>query len=1152
MLDRLKSLFRKRPAALAPDPSPSAPLSLDAMLAVANGRFTESQVRKLVAHNVRRFREAAGTNPAGLWAASFVDPLSWMDDTPDFYPGLAAGMGGWGVPWMLNNQGKGDVLPVYINEYGLKLIRDWSRKISQFNEFAINALSNRVSYTIGKGMQYTVLPKPLSALGNPLSAREEGGERTAESGQRLAALAQAVLDEFIDRVRWNEREQETVWRCDRDGEAIHRFFHVGGGRTSVRFVEPECLTDLTGQTHRQYGVVTTPGDVEDVQAYSIVEDPAGDWFTSDVPARDVLHVKLNTDSDCKRGLPTLFPIRKNLERADKLLRNMSVMAQVQATFAVIRKHKQFGQSSVSAYQQAQTDVSSTLPVSGRSLPMQQLFPGSIIDTSDKTDYEFPGAKVEAAGLVAVLQAELRAAAARLVMPEWMLTVDASNGNFAGQFVAEAPSSKNFERLQVWYARRFGDGGYGREEVGGGRLVGALWRVLAIAVEYGLLPPETLTRLEIQAEGPSLVVRDKAQETNRAKTLSEAGILSDATWAKWEGLDYEQEQKQGAAKKALASRDASGPPGEDKAGGETPPSAPPGSAGGTEASVFDFGESALAAVLKEEGFSGTITDKLGRKIHYQDGHRVKGHGEGPAGDTGKKKGEPAETDRKEAVEKAHAQLASDVKAMAATPEGHTALRKGRQLAAKLKAKVAEGVRSALAGIDAESGGGLTLLAGSLKGKDPTALAAGVSRLVSVVYRCVHEEMFELLLSQQTGGPAIVAKLGAKAAAKATALAESAVWKATVWAMGKIRGKTTEGILGESAATLTDADRQLLAKLAAIAGTVLKDILAAAGAEGVGVNADALAGKLTDQLSRTHPLGEDIKVVFGKCIDTDSHKVVPCPKKKPDRYGAAGAKTRAGLNAQTPKGQQEAARAHVARLVDGPQSVRKVYRTAWQHGYGADVAAEGVLAAALGLPMAASGPDGFDMPGELGGLPVLLDAKHSLSAGYADKTQPKLAKIREWKEKGGVPAYLVVSEGHGVYLHVGIDPAQSAGFGGEKHKRAVLDPKEWDGQAIDGSGGPVPFVKVSDAKGLDKLAHSSEEVSKLRSNVTAVLKRVNMKKLNEHVEKQTEKYGEQVGAKAADADLGGSVIKGMAATEKGKAALKAFLASAEGRQMVADLA
>jgi hypothetical protein len=138
----------------------------------------------------------------------------------------------------------------------------------------------------------------------------------------------------------------------------------------------------------------------------------------------------------------------------------------------------------------------------------------------------------------VLQAELRAAAARLVLPEYMLTSDASNANYASTLVAEAPAVKHFERLQRQLARKFGDGQYG----GAGRC-GALWRVLECAVEWGKLPRAVLKRVALHVEPPSPVARDKDKETARAAALNKAGVLSKATWAKWEGLDHRRERRQ---------------------------------------------------------------------------------------------------------------------------------------------------------------------------------------------------------------------------------------------------------------------------------------------------------------------------------------------------------------------------------------------------------------------------------------------------------------------------------------------------------------------------------------------------------------------------------------------------------------------------------
>jgi hypothetical protein len=125
----------------------------------------------------------------------------------------------------------------------------------------------------------------------------------------------------------------------------------------------------------------------------------------------------------------------------------------------------------------------------------------------------------------------------------MLTSNAENANYASTLVAEAPAVKHFERLQRQLARKFGDGRYG-----GPCRCGALWRVLEYAVEYGTLPRAVLQRIALHVEPPSPVARDKDKETARAEALNKAGVLSKATWSKWEGLDHARERRQIAQEK----------------------------------------------------------------------------------------------------------------------------------------------------------------------------------------------------------------------------------------------------------------------------------------------------------------------------------------------------------------------------------------------------------------------------------------------------------------------------------------------------------------------------------------------------------------------------------------------------------------------------
>ena len=120
---------------------------------------------------------------------------------------------------------------------------------------------------------------------------------------------------------------------------------------------------------------------------------------------------------------------------------------------------------------------------------------------------------------------LRAMAAAGEMPEFMFSVDASNGNFASTLVAEGPVVKSFQALQS--KLRDAD----------------LW-IIDEAVEHaiasGLLPANVLEVCDIQVDLPEIATHDKIAETQADKIRADAGILSPQTWCSKNDLDYTQE------------------------------------------------------------------------------------------------------------------------------------------------------------------------------------------------------------------------------------------------------------------------------------------------------------------------------------------------------------------------------------------------------------------------------------------------------------------------------------------------------------------------------------------------------------------------------------------------------------------------------------
>ncbi|MDO4582950.1 MAG: phage portal protein [Planctomycetia bacterium] len=389
--------------------------------------------------------------------------------------------------WCLT--GKDQVSGWVENEETLEEIRESCRWLALTNEFAINGHENRISFIVGSGHGFFVESRP----GRDVS-------------DRILQKTQDCLDEFIEENQWYERQQEIVRRKDRDGEAFLRLFADSEGKTSIRFVEPEEIQRPDGVPEEEanisnrLGIQTLANDVEHVLGYWV----HGVW----VPAEEIQHRKANVDFNVRRGLPIFFPVRKNLRRAEKLLRNMSVVAEIQSAIAIIRKHQGTSRLGIESF--ASRNADGTFPTTNGKTLYRHYSPGTILDTSSGVDYEFPVAAVDASRYVTVLQAELRAIASRLVMPEFMLTSDASNANYASTMIAEGPAVRMFERLQHEMIRE------------DRRLLG---KVLRHAVVAGRLEPEVLTDVRIQITPPGLSVHDRLKEVQADKLLVELGAMS---------------------------------------------------------------------------------------------------------------------------------------------------------------------------------------------------------------------------------------------------------------------------------------------------------------------------------------------------------------------------------------------------------------------------------------------------------------------------------------------------------------------------------------------------------------------------------------------------------------------------------------------------
>lgn len=391
------------------------------------------------------------------------------------------------------------------DEQQLTAARDYCRWLARKNPYAINLLENIVSYVVGEGHKVTI-----------------AGETDEEIEPTLLAQAQDAFDEWEEANDWCKRQQEIALRMDRDGEVFLRKFEVDGV-LHVRFVEPYRIQQPKDNDRATFGIECEPDDVETPKYYYI--SSLSDIGQSErVPAEEIQHRKANVDCNVKRGVPTLYAIGKELDLVAKLQENMGAIATIQTSIAAIRYHAGATKAGLENMRAANADYTRQNVV-GRTEYSQEKRKARYIDVADTTKYEFPPSP-DVTGWIEGASFNLRSIAARVQMPEFMLTSDASNSNYASTMVAEGPAVRMFQRRQA--AMKECD-----EEL--------IWEAMEKLAEAGRFPLELLGRIDIQIEAPTVVVRDEKAEADTNKVYKDMGILSPQTITASIGYDYEQEQ-----------------------------------------------------------------------------------------------------------------------------------------------------------------------------------------------------------------------------------------------------------------------------------------------------------------------------------------------------------------------------------------------------------------------------------------------------------------------------------------------------------------------------------------------------------------------------------------------------------------------------------
>ena len=413
----------------------------------------------------------------------------------------------------------GSNFPFWVSEAQLATIRAAARYIATTSPNAQGLLNGLTSYVIGCGFSYRCAP--ILQTG---------------ASEELVNQAQGIVDEFIAINAWGELEQELFYRSREDGESFLRLFPQMDGTLVVRTIEPEQIYQPGGTVLGEwsYGIQNELDDVNTVLAYHVDYRAAKGADKQEqnsiqgeiVPAKEVCHIKVNVKRSIKRGLSDFsFDTLESFTQAGKLRRNIGEGAAVQAAIAAVRQHDAAGIDQVTDFIATNTDYTNTT-ASGKIQSFEKLEPGSFLDIPKGMVYIPPPAAANAAAHLEVFAGLLRTAGNRHNAPEWLVSSDSSNGNYASSLTAEAPFTRNCIRLQEFYKGHFK------------KIVLA---ALQAAMDAGKLPSNLFKLIEVQVKAPSVETRDKASEASANQIYSTLGIKSKQTIAQELGLDWVSEE-----------------------------------------------------------------------------------------------------------------------------------------------------------------------------------------------------------------------------------------------------------------------------------------------------------------------------------------------------------------------------------------------------------------------------------------------------------------------------------------------------------------------------------------------------------------------------------------------------------------------------------
>ncbi|HMP61027.1 MAG TPA: phage portal protein [Gemmatales bacterium] len=401
-------------------------------------------------------------------------------------------------------------------------LRDRARRLAETNPYAHNALGLYRHYVVGPGMRFEIQPRQPDLT--PASS--------------LLRHVQQLWDDFRAANAWDSgarKDWEFCHRTWRDGECFLRLFPQADWPPRIHFIDPELVAGDPAPAQPRADTAPAPDTVE-VPTDSPLLRPDGRREV--VPASLVLHAKIGVDGNVKRGLPILTPVLDALKRYQGWLDVELLQRKVAASVVLVRKHQQQTPAGLKSFTDAVAALGATAAKgpAGTDRPLT-LRPGSIIDAQG-VDLELLAPNTHFTDASLLGRSLLLAIAAGLGLPDYMLTSDASNGNYASTLVAEGPAVRLFAAWQAYF-------------VGQWQRLFAF--VLEEAVRLGLITPFERDQVSLRITPPSLAVRQRWEEARADALYFDRGALSARELARRDQADPDLMQRERQQERAPQAR-----------------------------------------------------------------------------------------------------------------------------------------------------------------------------------------------------------------------------------------------------------------------------------------------------------------------------------------------------------------------------------------------------------------------------------------------------------------------------------------------------------------------------------------------------------------------------------------------------------------------